>query len=58
MPHEDLLTEISDNCDLFILPSRTEGLPRVVIEAMSLSLPVLAFNVGGISELLTLNLGN
>lgn len=53
MPHEDLLTEIRDNCDLFILPSRTEGLPRVVIEAMSLSLPVLAFNVGGISELLT-----
>ena len=38
--------------DIFILPSFTEGLPRVVIEAMSTSLPVIATNVGGIPELL------
>lgn len=57
MLHNDLLSELSKSCDLFILPSRTEGLPRVVIEAMSLSLPVLAFNVGGISELLSCKSG-
>lgn len=38
--------------DIFVLPSLTEGLPRVVIEAMSTSLPVIATNVGGIPELL------
>ncbi|QIC65938.1 glycosyltransferase [Acinetobacter schindleri] len=38
--------------DLYIQPSRTEGLPRALIEAMSVGLPVIATNVGGIPELL------
>ncbi len=38
--------------DLFILPSNYEGLPMSIIEALSFNKPVVASNVGGISELL------
>lgn len=41
-----------DNLDLYIHPSKQEGLPRSVIEAMSRACPVLASSVAGIPELI------
>jgi glycosyltransferase involved in cell wall biosynthesis len=38
--------------DAMVQPSRTEGMPRVLIEAMSVGLPCLATPVGGVPELL------
>ena len=37
--------------DIFALPSSQEGLPGVVLEAMALSKPVVAFDVIGVREL-------
>ena len=37
-------------CDILIHPSETEGLPRVIMEAMILRKPVVANAVGGVSD--------
>ena len=36
--------------DIFIHPSDTEGLPRVVMEAMACKVPVVANAVGGVTD--------
>lgn len=44
-----------DNAHLYIHVSRTEGLPRALIEAMATGLPCIGSRVGGIPELLDEN---
>ncbi|MFK3960825.1 glycosyltransferase [Guptibacillus hwajinpoensis] len=46
------IVEILKQAHLFVLPSKSEGLPRVIIEAMATSTPCLASGVDGIPELL------
>ena len=41
-----------DNMDIYIQPSKTEGLPRALIEAMSRGCPAVGSKTGGIPELL------
>jgi glycosyltransferase involved in cell wall biosynthesis len=42
------LKDIYRTCDVFVLPSYTEGMPRTILEAMSNGVAVVATSVGGI----------
>lgn len=52
LPSGNSIYDQLDKADLFVLPSRQEGLPRAMIEAMARGLPCIGSSVGGIPELL------
>ena len=48
--HRRDVLDILNNSKAFVLPSLIEGLPAVILEAMYCETPVVAYNVGGIGE--------
>ena len=50
VPHERI-PELLGRADALLLPSRGEGRPNAVLEAMASGLPCLAFDIPGVNEL-------
>lgn len=52
IPHDEVFNVLR-TIDIYIQPSKQEGLPRAVVEAMSVGCPIIGSNVGGIPELIS-----
>ena len=50
VPNRDILKYFIA-ADVFLMPSREEGFPRVLIEAMAAGLPYVASDIGGVREI-------
>lgn len=48
--NNDMLAYYYSNVDAFILPSREDNLPNVMLESLACGTPVIGFSVGGIKE--------
>lgn len=52
LPHQDAIRDILHHAHSLILPSRGEGMPNVLLEAMSFELPVIASRVSGVVDII------
>lgn len=50
IPHRRI-RELYDAADAFLMPSFTEGFPRVLLEAMAMGVPFASTDVGGVREI-------
>lgn len=48
---EDKLSRLYNCADVFVGPSKQDNLPNTMVEAQSCGVPVVAFNVGGVSDI-------
>lgn len=48
----EFLEYLNDNTDFILMPSKTESFGRVAMEGMSLGIPVIAYRVGGLPEVI------
>ena len=51
----DSVNDVLAECDCFVLPSYREGLPKSILEACAMSMPVITTNVPGCREIITNN---
>ena len=51
IPYEDVIREMC-KCDIFVLPTYTEGFPNVILEGMACSCAIVTTSVGAIPEML------
>lgn len=48
---EDRISQIYSSADIYLLPSREDNLPNVMLESLAAGTPIVAFNIGGIKDL-------
>jgi len=51
--HDELsLSLVYRACDVFVVPSHEDNLPNTIMEALACGIPCVAFNVGGVPEMI------
>jgi glycosyltransferase involved in cell wall biosynthesis len=53
LPEGPDLNRLFDQADLFVQPSRQEGIPKVLVKAMAYGLPIVATCIGGIPDIVS-----